>query len=476
VSLTRARIESLAPDQASLTAALKLAKPAPWPLLATNSDASILWGECQGSGATPYRVVVSPDDTGYKCTCPSRKFPCKHVLAVLWLRVDKPERFESTSPPQWVEDWSARRRVRSGRSPGKPKPDDGAPTEAPSLKAALAAELETATPADPKAAERAEKQRQRLKAERETAVLAGVAELDRWTLDQLSQGLAGFAQRSQSAVRTLSTRLVDAKAGGLATRLDQLVTELFRVSEDQRADLALERLAAMTLITSAYRHQDRLPASLREDVRRTVGWSVRREELLADTTAPRVTTTWIVAANLSEVQPDKLRRLETWLVNAAPAEDEPRIAVLIDFVPVSGGTFGFSFEPGECIEGEVVFYRSTVPLRGLLATRKQADPAPWPKSSLGLGPAIEEFAGRLGALPWLDSWPLMMDGVAIRTAGKGALVVADDLGRAIAVQRSQVETLTPMIGLDGLSLLCIWDGRVAQVIAADTPIGRWYGG
>jgi SWIM zinc finger len=225
VSLTRERIESLAPDLASLAAALKLVKPAAWPVLAADAGASVLWGECQGSGATPYRVVVSPEETSYKCTCPSRKFPCKHVLAVLWLRLDKPERFESTSPPQWVEEWSARRRAGSGR----------------------------------------------------------------------------------------------------------------------------------------------------------------------------------------------------------------------------------------------------------LATRKQADPAPWPRSPRGLGPALREFASCLGALPWLDGWPLMMDGVAIRTSGKGALVIADDLGRAIPVERSQAETLTPMIGLDGLSLLCIWDGRVGQVVATDTPIGCWHG-
>ena len=475
MSLTRERIESLAPDQASLAAALKLVKPSTWPVLAANADASVLWGECQGSGATPYRIVVSPEDTGYKCTCPSRKFPCKHVLAVLWLRIDKPERFESTSPPQWVEEWSARRRPGSGRPPGKHKLDHNVPKEAASLEAALAAEPESAEPADPKAAARAEAQRQRLKAERENAVLAGLDELDRWTLDQLAQGLAGFAQRSQSVVRTLSTRLVDAKAGGLAARLDRLVAELFRVPEDQRADLAIERLAATTLIASAYRHQDRLSTPLREDVRRTVGWSVRREELLTDATAPRVATTWIVAANLSEVQPDKLRRLETWLVNAAPGKDEPRVAVLIDFVPVSGGAFGFPFEPGECIEGEVVFYPSAAPLRGLLATRKPADAALWPKSPRGLGPALREFATRLGALPWLDGWPLMMDGVAIRSAGKGALVLADDLGHAIPLERSQVEALMPMIGLDDLSLLCLWDGRVAQVIAADTRLGRWHG-
>ena len=94
MSLTRERIEGLAPDQASLAAALKLVKPAGWPVLAASTGADVLWGECQGSGATPYRVVTTADGGGYKCTCPSRKFPCKHVLAVLWLRVDKPERFE----------------------------------------------------------------------------------------------------------------------------------------------------------------------------------------------------------------------------------------------------------------------------------------------------------------------------------------------------------------------------------------------
>jgi hypothetical protein len=417
------------------------------------------------------------------------------VLAVLWLRIDKPDRFEMATPPRTPVLHPLRRRP-GGPRPGRPRvsdePDDGEPKAAPSLDAALAAE--PAAPVDPKTAEkaaaRAEAQRQRLKAERENAILAGLDDLDRWTLDQLSHGLAGFAQRSQGAVRTLSTRLVDAKAGGLAARLDRLTTDLFRVPEDQRADLAVERLAALTLIASAYRHRDRLPPPLQEDVRRAVGWSVRREDLLADAAAPRVTATWIVAANLSEVQPDKLRRLETWLVRAGPGQrapgpdserndakdrDTPRVAVLMDFVPVSGGAFGFPFEPGECLEGEIVFYPSAAPLRGLLATRKPADAAPWPRSQ-GLGPALEEFADRLGAMPWLDCWPLLMDGVAVRTAGKGALAVADDQERAIPIAPAQTEALMPMLGLDGLSILCLWDGRAAQVLAADTPIGRWHGG
>jgi hypothetical protein len=131
VSLTRERIESLAPDQGSLAAALKLVKPGP--VLGASADTSPLWG-----GMPRLRrdvlLVVSPQDVGYKCAYPSRKFPCKRVLAVLWLRVDRPERFETASPPSWVEEWSARRRPGGGR----PRANEGAPKETPSHGAAIA--------------------------------------------------------------------------------------------------------------------------------------------------------------------------------------------------------------------------------------------------------------------------------------------------------------------------------------------------
>ena len=80
MSLTTNKITELAPDQASLNAAHKLMKPGKWPTLAQHGD--LVWGECQGSGANPYRTVFDRSNAGYKCTCPSRKFPCKHVLAV----------------------------------------------------------------------------------------------------------------------------------------------------------------------------------------------------------------------------------------------------------------------------------------------------------------------------------------------------------------------------------------------------------
>ena len=99
--LSLAKIEALAPDQAALDAARKLLKPATWPTLACD-ETGLVWGEAQGSGATPYRVVISEADAGYKCTCPSRKCPCKHSLALMWMRAEGKAVFASATPPQWV--------------------------------------------------------------------------------------------------------------------------------------------------------------------------------------------------------------------------------------------------------------------------------------------------------------------------------------------------------------------------------------
>ncbi|TJV75122.1 MAG: SWIM zinc finger family protein, partial [Mesorhizobium sp.] len=87
-------IEALAPDQASLGAAAKLTKRSNWPRLETNEQLGLIWGECQGSGSNPYRVAFDTRDHGYKCTCPSRKFPCKHILGLMWIGATAPASFD----------------------------------------------------------------------------------------------------------------------------------------------------------------------------------------------------------------------------------------------------------------------------------------------------------------------------------------------------------------------------------------------
>ena len=104
-------ILQLAPDGSSAKAARDLMLPSKWPTLGV-ADAA-LWGECQGSGSKPYQVQVDPAGPAFHCTCPSRKFPCKHGLALLLLRAQNAAAFGQGEPPAWVAKWLASRQQRA---------------------------------------------------------------------------------------------------------------------------------------------------------------------------------------------------------------------------------------------------------------------------------------------------------------------------------------------------------------------------
>ena len=55
VAIDLKAIEQLATDQSSLKAAAGLAKPAKWSGVGVSHDGALVWGECAGSGANPYR-------------------------------------------------------------------------------------------------------------------------------------------------------------------------------------------------------------------------------------------------------------------------------------------------------------------------------------------------------------------------------------------------------------------------------------
>ncbi len=102
---TAATVEGLAPDAASVAAARKLARPAPW--TETGFDARAVWGLCRGSGARPYEVAVDLAGPAFKCSCPSRKLPCKHALALLLLRAGG--EVAAGAAPERVEEWLSAR-------------------------------------------------------------------------------------------------------------------------------------------------------------------------------------------------------------------------------------------------------------------------------------------------------------------------------------------------------------------------------
>ena len=460
MSLSLAKIEALAPDQGSLDAARKLLKPSNWPTIAEDG-AGLLWGECQGSGATPYRISVTEIDAGYKCSCPSRKFPCKHSLALMWMRADGKVPFVTGMPPDWVKDWLARRRGPSGTvAPA----DSGA--DRPKASTAEAAEIEEEV--DPKAEARAAAARERNRKERETSIANGLDELGIWLADQVDAGLAAFPGKASSVCRAMAQRLFDAKASGLALMVDSLPARLYALAEAERSIAAVKELGMLHLLAKAYQRQDQLSPDLKEDVRQAIGWNVAREALLADDKALHVTATWRVWATRSEVQPDKLRRLETWLYGNG------HHAVLIEYVPVSTGASSSGFSTGDAFEAELVYYPSPVPLRAIIVRQTTGAeltdvPLALPEQDVAAAYALYEEA--IMRKPWLGDYPLMFRGARLRSTGEKLYLNGG--GLSLPLPQSQSAAAWPLLQLDTIDGAGLWDGATFTLSCSETPLGRW---
>jgi hypothetical protein len=480
MKLSAQSIEALAPDQASLTAAVKL-KASLWPALQCSMTTGFIWGECQGSGATPYRVCVYVADLGYKCTCPSRKFPCKHSLGLMLLFAKSDDLFVESAVPGWVSDWSARRRGPGARTQ---QPEEES-------KKSLSAALDTTDkPIDDEAAAiaaaRAAKQRERLRDQREASISAGLDELDVWLRDCLRSGIATFLREATQRCRTLAARMVDAKASGLASMIDTLPSQLYALPDKMREQSALEALGSIRLLAEAYRRQAALPAQLRDDVRAMMGWSFERQTLLDDARHTRVNAKWVVLGTFSEVQADKLRRIETWLmgdvVSATLDEnhtDRTIPAVLIDYVPVATGSKGSTMMAGEVFDGQLLFYPSAAPLRAIVVEKsiRHTDAPVSPSRAISLNAFLNEYDARRATQPWLSRWPVTLNDVMCSFNGAAELIVHnqqhDDATNILPISRRAFDESAVLAGINIDSLSGLWDGQFFTPMSANTALGVW---
>ncbi len=87
--ITDELIRSLAPNAAAVSNGKKISSSGDFKTLSKTEDETLIFGECMGSGKNPYHTSAdfSGDTPVFRCSCPSRQFPCKHSLALMfeWL-------------------------------------------------------------------------------------------------------------------------------------------------------------------------------------------------------------------------------------------------------------------------------------------------------------------------------------------------------------------------------------------------------
>ncbi|MEZ2332040.1 SWIM zinc finger domain-containing protein [Mesorhizobium sp. RCC_202] len=454
-------IEALAPDQASLGAAAKLTKRSNWPRLETNEQLGLLWGECQGSGSNPYRVAFDLRDHGYKCTCPSRKFPCKHILALAWIGATAPTSFADVAQtPEWVNDWLGRR-----RKPGQ-QPAQAANAEGKSIDAAAQPE-ESAPVEDPVAAERREAAQRKRAEDTRSSVLAALDELDQWIADQLRLGLAGFVDACSERCRRIAARLVDLKATALAGRIDELPARLMALRGEEKPDAAIRELGKLVLLAKAWR-----AAPDDAELKRLVSTSETREQVLANPDAIQIESDWEVLGEKIETRRDGLVSHATWLLDLKSAA--PRFAVLLDFFPASAGRRSGAFAPGDRFKARLVFYPSRNPLRALVAERLgDVSPGTWPDFASGAsGDPLTFYATFQDGTPWLSDCPIILPAGAIALDERDSAwwqAASDPHGIALPVAGTVDRTL---LGLDLAATAALWNGARLELLASQSNMGR----
>ncbi|HET7799570.1 MAG TPA: SWIM zinc finger family protein [Humibacillus xanthopallidus] len=373
---TAAQVAGLAPDTSSLAAARRLARPGPWS--DTGSTDTLLWGKCQGSGRTPYQVSIDLVGPAFRCTCPSRKFPCKHGLALLLLWVDGSGSVaDADEAAGFAQEWAAER---SARAEAKAAGDAARPTRAP----------------DPAAAAK------RLE-ERLALMDGGMDDFARWLTDLTRSGTAAARHQSYTWWDGTAARLVDAQLPGLA---DDVRSVGGAVSG--RPDWAERLLVAVGrwwTATRAWAARESLDAAQMGDLRAYLGWSTSTESVRR---GDAVTDHWLVlGAHRSD--DGRLQQQRTWLRGSATAET----VQVLDFA-AGGQVLPVARAVGSTLVATVARYPGAAVRRALFVDEPAPadDPARMPSGST-LEHAQLAAAQAWGANPWARRVPVVLADVRV---------------------------------------------------------------
>lgn len=419
--VTRQQIETLAQDSGALSRAVKLSQASSWNGLGRSEQAC--WGVCRGSAS--YQVRVDLRDLVSACSCPVRRQPCKHALALLLLAAE-PRALSPGAEPEWVTAWLERR--------------------------AAAAKARASRAASPSAGKRPVDSAAQAKraADRALRVAEGLEQLERWLRDLVRVGLASVEESSPGIFEEQARRLVDAQAPGLAGWVRRLA-DLPLATPDWPERL-LEELGRLTLLLRAYHRRDSLAEDLRADLRQLIGWKVTKESVLAQ--GERLRDRWQAIAQ-AVTEDDRVRTQRTWLIGHKSGEK----ALILRFAVGNRQSFTEPLHLGEEFDAEIAYYPGASRQRALLVDRESV---PAQLTELARGQSIAELraevSGALARQPWLDRFGALLSGVAPTLGDDGTLRLVDETGDHVAAANVDPFLLLALSGGAPIDIGGEWDG------------------
>lgn len=453
MQLTVEQVIEMAPDPGSAAAARKLMLPGRWRELGRSPD--VLWGCCIGT--SPYQVKIDLAGWGYHCSCPSRKFPCKHVLALLLLVATSPISVGEEPLPEWVEVWREKRRQKqAARETNTSAEGSAASTNGSSPNGASGSSTATGSaPVDKKQAA-AEKAKQKRIAQREARVNAGLENLDLWISDLIRNGIAAMETAPYSFWEQQAKRLVDAQAGGIASRL-LLIGLLPRQTPDWPQRL-LSELSMLKLLIQAWSRREHLPDEVQTDIRQLIGWTVDKEELKAQ--GESLVDQWVLLGQYVN-QDERITSQRTWIVG----RQSQRVGLVLQFAP-SQMPFADTLVPGTEFACEAIFYPGAAKqrVRMLLEESVPESVVSRPPGFVSLEAFFEHNAALIARSPWINAFGGCLQDVRIGHVD-GRWYLQDQQQQTLPLLGDDHWRLLALSGGNECDLVVEWDGYRAKALA-----------
>jgi hypothetical protein len=369
ISLDTAR--TLAPDDNTLQRAQELASPRKW-ILAERNDRA-LWGESRGSGSEPYRAIVDLNGLAYKCSCPVKRFPCKHSLALLLMAAEgNPQNFAQNPPPPYVTDWLDARDRRTA-SKTVPKTEEQI--------------------------QKSENSKDKTRTERLEFMADGIQDLQNRLLDLIREGIANLDNTPPQYWNEFAARMVDAKVGGLSRRIKSWASLKERYPESWYEQL-LSEMGTLYLFTKAFQKFDSLPENLQDDILIQAGMTLKKEDLFAQ---KGITDDWFVLGQVKTDEEDNLTSRRVWLIG----RESGKMALVLDF---AFGNIGFqtAWLNGYAYKAELVFYPAAFPLRAAVKTIEPTEIFSQIVGFQTFTQFLNAYSTVVAQNPWIESFPVLI--------------------------------------------------------------------
>lgn len=441
---TDEKIAALAPNDSTERRGRTLANSAKWNVIATNYEA--IWGECKGSGSQPYVVQINLSGPKYKCSCPVRKPPCKHVLGLFFLFAKSSAVFKYQAPTEAVQNWLNQQSPNATSNTAK--------TTAPVLKTE-------------EALEQARAAKEKRWAQRMQLMASGMDELELWLTDLIRQGIANTAIQKASFWNQVAAKMVDAKLPRISTYLKE--THQLIQQNQNWSEIVVARLGELYLWSESFKKRALLSPDMQEELYQSLGKIVKKAAILEQHASTK--DLWFVLGKKEGVDIEGRSFRKVWLQGLKTKEQ----ALILDY---AFGSMGYEqqYIVGDLLDGALVYYSKSYPQRAIFKSFESAKI--YEKTDVStykdLNSMLTNYAKALVLNPWLSSFPVALSKLKAFVNDKKELQIKDSNNILIPLSNIKEDVMWKILAISGghsISLFGEWNGLHFEPLSILTENG-----